>query len=79
MRKTSVEYASAGILEIKRQIDHYRRLGEGKPNDHEYNVTAEGLRLCYMRLRQTRRDSGNLPDMKPFLVFKDEVDDDDLL
>lgn len=35
--------ADAAKKELERQIKHFRKLGEGKPNDHEYNVTADGL------------------------------------
>lgn len=33
----------AGRAELVRQIKHFTKLGEGKPEDHEYNLTARGL------------------------------------
>lgn len=33
--------------DMKRQADHFERLGRDKPSDHEYNVTARGLNRLY--------------------------------
>lgn len=34
----------AGRAEIIRQIQHFTKLGKDKPEDHEYNLTARGLK-----------------------------------
>lgn len=75
MLKSISEYGVIGVLEIKRQFEHYKKLGEGKPADHEYNETAEGLRVCFNRLKITRREAGMLPDIQPFLKVSEPADD----
>lgn len=74
MTKSVYDYATIGVLEIKRQFEHYKRLGEDKPADHEYNETAEGLRICFNRLKISRREAGNLPEIPHFLkALEDEL------
>lgn len=38
------EELDAARVDLNRQISHFDRLGKGKPDDHEYNLTANGLR-----------------------------------
>lgn len=44
----------AAKQELARQIKHFRKLGEGKPDDHEYNVTADGLEAMLDDQRDSR-------------------------
>lgn len=61
----NIEQKKEGVLAIREMAMHYHRLGKGKPETHEFNLKAEGLRFFFNAMIQTRRTL-DIPAMTSF-------------